>query len=311
MSEGRWRSRLVELAVVGAAVLAGYFTFGPMNETLDQALAAGRVEVELAVEQNATSSVEEGTRIARIPLYHRHPGGSTSRTVDVEPEQTVLRVTLRRVGGLRRGKLEVTVPSGTRVDTTEQGAQPLATAYSVTLLLGDSDASAVAYVPAYCLVQHLPPPSLRASLSLAPAPPAVTAEEPSELQRLARCLEDASQGSRGKQQAIWLVAEGHLRRTREELRQLLRAKNRSLLEQINTAALLAEGGRQLAQRRPYASEGELAEELQLFMQRHGQELIDRKVAERTEQDLASLLGAGRDALRSCGYDLSATALGNG
>ncbi|MEJ8838108.1 hypothetical protein [Ramlibacter sp. AN1133] len=295
------------LLVIVISLWTGHTVFGGFDETLPDALAAGRVQVKVTLQQNATES-KAGERRHYSAVQVRSGASTSERQID--PGQALVLIDVRRTGGWRRGELTLTIPAGTTLTSGYDGYQRLATAYAVTVQLRKADEAETAWVPVYCLDQHRPAPTLNTGISLEHKNLDDSRNVPSELGRLASCLAEKGLPGVDRQQAVWLVAEGHLRRSREELRTYLHEKNLAILKRMDLDEMQSKVLALVRLAHPDASEDDQRSEARLYMQDRAWSLIERKAAERAERDLDRLLSLGRPALRTCGYDLSAVRLGD-
>jgi gamma-glutamylcyclotransferase (GGCT)/AIG2-like uncharacterized protein YtfP len=302
-------SGVLTLIVIAASLWTGQHLFGSFDETLPDALAAGHVQVKVTVQQNATASkAPEGHRYSSAAF---RSGGSISEP-PVGDGQTLVLIEVRRLGSWRRGELTLTIPAGTRLTSDDTAYQHLATAYSATMFLREDDEAEIAWMPVYCLEQHRLAPTLGISISPEPVSLDDSRNMPSELARLIDCLSNSGLPGVDRQQAVWLVAEGHLKRSRGELHAYLYEKNREILERMDLTEMQNKVLDLVRLAHPTASEDDQQSEARLYMSAAKvKELIKSKATERTERDLDRLLSLGSPALRTCGYDLSAVPLGGG
>lgn len=301
-------SGVVTLIVVVASLWTGHRMFGGFDETLPDALAAGRVEVKVTVQQNATESkAGEGQRYSAVPFLS---GGSRGER-RVDSGQALVLIEVRRIAGWRRGELTLTISAGTELTSGYDGYQRLATAYPVTVHLRKGDETETAWVPVYCLDQHRLAPTLETAISLQYMNLDDSRNAPSELGRLIDCLSNSDLPGVDRQQAVWLVAEGHLKRSRDELRTYLHEKNLEILKRMDLNEMQSKVLDLVRLLHPTANEDDRQSEAKLYMRDKAWNLIQRKAAERAERDLDRLLSLGRPALRTCGYDLSGARLGGG
>jgi hypothetical protein len=115
--------------------------------------------------------------------------------------------------------------------------------------LEGSDDSKTTWVPVYCLSQHQPPPTLTTTVVLDLMGLVNDVDPPPALQDLIVCLPHQGLDRTTRDQAVWLVAQGHLGRSREELRELLLRANLIILNAIDTTQASNLLATQLGQRR--------------------------------------------------------------
>jgi hypothetical protein len=303
---GSWA---LTLSVIVVSLWTGRHLFGRFDETLPDALAAGHVQVKVTVQQNATASKAGDDQ--RYDSVQFRSGGSISEQ-PVRSGQALVLIEVRRLGGWRRGELTLTIPAGTRLTSRDDSYQHLATAYSTTMSLREGDDAETAWMPVYCLEQYRLAPTLDTSISLEPMSLDDSRNVPSELGRLIDCLSKSDLPEVQRQQAVWLVAEEHLHRSRVELHNSLYAKNLEILTRMDLKEMQDKVLDLVRLAHPTASEDDQQSEATLYMSaRKANELIERKASERTERDFDRLLSLGRPALRTCGYDLSIASLGDG
>ena len=265
-------SGALTLIVVVASLWAGHRMFGGFDETLPDALAAGRVQVKVTLEQNATES-KAGER-QRYSSVHVTSGGA-ARQVRIDTGQALVLIEVRRTGGWRRGELTLTIPAGTILTSGYDGYQRLATAFPVTVQLPKAGEAETAWVPVYCLDQHRLAPTLNTRISLEHMNLDDSRNAPSELGRLASCLAESGLPGVNRQQAVWLVAEGHLTRSREELRAYLHEKNLAILKRMDLNEMQSKVLELVRLAHPGASEDDQRSEAALYMRDKASSAIER------------------------------------
>jgi hypothetical protein len=299
-------------AVILGAFYFGFLLFGP-PESLTLAEAKDRDQVTVTI------------------------GGITPASDDATADQSgqSVNVTVSTNSDPPWRGMNVTIPAGTFIFTSETGKQRLMTAKTIVFTLTGSNPMQTQVIPVYCLDLFMEPPTDASDLTLAATPseeeqgqtaaaptiaPVATAvapqrmavpagydvEETNSVRKLIDCLQGQNSTETSRQLAVWMVGYSYLQSSQNDVEQKLHDHLRDYF--YAHPDIIREGAEQgMRSKSPDIDYDELKKMSDYVMSHDLDHLIDEAAAAKASTMMNGFRNDAPSLLDECGYTTSGTA----